>query len=312
MPDHNDFDRDRERDWDRDRERERGINRAEWQRSAQGRSTAARGDFERENRERWDDRDRDRWSGAQDWDRERRGERWSGESSGRTHEGSEEWRRNQPWAGEHRQGDFREQGDWGNQGRWGAYGNRADYSRENEWNRRSSSGAQTGGGISQWGGGSGQYGRGSGQWGGGMGSYGSGGMGSYSGGMGSYGPREERERWGERGGLGERERERGRFAGRGPKGYQRSDERIREDVNERLTDHPDVDAGEIEVQVKDGEVTLTGTVDRRETKRMAEDVAESVSGVKQVHNQLRIGEHATTTQHGSQQTSQPTSQRQKS
>jgi osmotically-inducible protein OsmY len=85
--------------------------------------------------------------------------------------------------------------------------------------------------------------------------------------------------------------ERGRFTGRGPRGYQRSDERIREDINERLTEHPEIDASDIEVQVKGGEVTLTGTVDRRQTKRMAEDLCENVSGVKEVHNQLRVGEY---------------------
>jgi len=91
---------------------------------------------------------------------------------------------------------------------------------------------------------------------------------------------------GDQGGTGQYS-DQGRFAGRGPKGYQRSDDRIREDVCERLTHHPEIDASEIDIQVKNGEVTLTGTVDRREEKRMAEDVAEHVSGVKDVHNQLR-------------------------
>ena len=80
----------------------------------------------------------------------------------------------------------------------------------------------------------------------------------------------------------------GPYAGKGPKGYSRSDERIREDVCECLTRHSHVDASEIEVRVKDGEVTLTGTVDRREEKRMAEDAAERVPGVRDVHNQLRM------------------------
>lgn len=89
-----------------------------------------------------------------------------------------------------------------------------------------------------------------------------------------------------------RRRASGPHAGRGPRGYQRSDERIREDVNERLTDHPDIDASEIEVRVDNGEVTLIGAVEDRRTKRLAEDVAESVSGVRDVHNQLRIGQAA--------------------
>ena len=80
----------------------------------------------------------------------------------------------------------------------------------------------------------------------------------------------------------------GAFAGRGPKGYRRADERISEDVCQLLTDAPDVDATNIEVKVQDGEVTLTGTVDSRRTKRHAEDLIESITGVKEIHNQLRI------------------------
>lgn len=76
--------------------------------------------------------------------------------------------------------------------------------------------------------------------------------------------------------------------GRGPKGYTRSDERIRDDVNDRLTDDPYVDASEIEVSVSNCEVTLTGTVDSREAKRRAEDCVESVSGVRHVQNNLRV------------------------
>ena len=77
------------------------------------------------------------------------------------------------------------------------------------------------------------------------------------------------------------------FRGRGPKGYRRSDERIREDVNDRLTDHQYLDASDIDVAVKEGEVTLSGKVFDRTDKRLAEDVAESVTGVKNVQNNLR-------------------------
>lgn len=80
----------------------------------------------------------------------------------------------------------------------------------------------------------------------------------------------------------------GIFVGRGPKGYQRSDGRIREDVCDRLTDSPDIDASEVEVTVKNGEVTLSGTVRSREEKRQTEDVSESVVGVREVHNNLRL------------------------
>jgi hypothetical protein len=81
---------------------------------------------------------------------------------------------------------------------------------------------------------------------------------------------------------------RGQFAGRGPKGYRRSDDRIKEDVCEQLTLHPDIDASEIEVKVQGGEVSLTGTVDSRRAKRLVEDLVEVASGVKDVNNQLRV------------------------
>ena len=80
----------------------------------------------------------------------------------------------------------------------------------------------------------------------------------------------------------------GPHAGRGPRGYQRSDERIREDVCDALCAHSYVDASDIEVTVANGEVTLIGVVRERPEKRMAEDAAEQVSGVREVHNQLRV------------------------
>ena len=78
------------------------------------------------------------------------------------------------------------------------------------------------------------------------------------------------------------------FAGRGPKGYRRSDDRIREDVCERLTEDSHIDASDMEVVVANGEVTLAGSVQSREDKRHAEDVVESISGVREVHNNLRV------------------------
>lgn len=86
----------------------------------------------------------------------------------------------------------------------------------------------------------------------------------------------------------------GEFSGRGPKGYRRSDERIREEVCDYLTAHGAIDASEIEVEVEDGEVTLTGTVQDRQTKRLAEDLCDEVRGVKEVYNQLRLEARAST------------------
>jgi osmotically-inducible protein OsmY len=76
--------------------------------------------------------------------------------------------------------------------------------------------------------------------------------------------------------------------GKGPKNYKRSPERIKEDVSDKLSDNWMINASEIEVEVNGTEVTLNGIVDRRVNKRLAEDMAESVSGVTHVQNNLRV------------------------
>lgn len=84
------------------------------------------------------------------------------------------------------------------------------------------------------------------------------------------------------------ERVRGGHAGKGPKDYVRSDERIHEDVCDRLSDDDEVDASDIAVSVTDGDVVLQGTVVDRHEKRRAETIAFSVRGVIDVHNRLRV------------------------
>jgi osmotically-inducible protein OsmY len=76
--------------------------------------------------------------------------------------------------------------------------------------------------------------------------------------------------------------------GHGPKGYKRSDDRINEEVHERLTDDPWLDASNINVAVSNGEVHLTGTVETREAKHRAERLVEDISGVSHVDNDLRV------------------------
>lgn len=102
--------------------------------------------------------------------------------------------------------------------------------------------------------------------------------------------RDEERRW-LREDFGREERpmyvERG-HRGMGPKGYKRSDERINEEVHERLTDDPWIDASNIRVEVKGGEVTLSGSVDNREAKHRAERLIEDISGVAHVQNNLRV------------------------
>jgi len=78
------------------------------------------------------------------------------------------------------------------------------------------------------------------------------------------------------------------FFGVGPKGYKRSDERIREDVSEALSWDPDVDASQIELEVRDGNVILSGSVSNRWMKRRAEDCADEVFGVNDVRNKLDV------------------------
>lgn len=80
----------------------------------------------------------------------------------------------------------------------------------------------------------------------------------------------------------------GLHAGKGPKGYQRSEERIREDVCDALEAHAHIDASEVEVEISEGIVTLTGSVESRQAKRLAEQAVETVRGVKDIHNQLQI------------------------
>lgn len=91
---------------------------------------------------------------------------------------------------------------------------------------------------------------------------------------------------------------------RGPKSYRRSDERIKEDINDRLSDQYHLDATDIEVEVANGEVILTGLVDSRADKRKAEDIAEHVLGVTHLENRLRIK--------GQNYAAQPSSQNQSS
>lgn len=87
----------------------------------------------------------------------------------------------------------------------------------------------------------------------------------------------------------EREARSGGYRGVGPRNYSRSDERIREDLNERLTEADDLDASDITVEVSNGVATLGGVVEQRWMKHRAEDLAEGCTGVRDVRNQIRVG-----------------------
>lgn len=67
-----------------------------------------------------------------------------------------------------------------------------------------------------------------------------------------------------------------------------ADERIWEEVRDRLMGHPDIDAAEVEIEVEEGYVTLAGRVDSREAKWLAEEVTRAVQGVQDVTNRLKV------------------------
>jgi hypothetical protein len=98
---------------------------------------------------------------------------------------------------------------------------------------------------------------------------------------------DESYNWGEH--SGDNVRPSGQHRGKGPRGYKRLDERIREEVNDRLCFDDRLDASEIVVSVQDGEVSLSGTVTDKASKRRAEDIVEEISGVSNVENRIRIG-----------------------
>lgn len=75
-------------------------------------------------------------------------------------------------------------------------------------------------------------------------------------------------------------------AGKGPRGWQRSDDSIQEAVCEALYKSPQVDAREIEVEVHDGVVFLTGSVHDRWMKKEAEKCVDKINGVRDVMNKV--------------------------
>jgi osmotically-inducible protein OsmY len=104
---------------------------------------------------------------------------------------------------------------------------------------------------------------------------------SYSGGGYSWDD-QQRQRREERPGLLQR------LFKRGPKGYQRSDERLREDISERLMMSSSVDSSEVTVSVSSGKVTLEGTVPDRYMKHYIEDLVDACPGVQDIDNRIRV------------------------
>jgi osmotically-inducible protein OsmY len=288
----------------------------------------SRGDYLRNNPERYGrgrseqhGYDEERWRRNQDWSPSQDREYQTGGyqdspygygGSGREYGDSDAYRfRNRsgdysPGGGS---GDFRShqagrggQGGFGtSQYGYGGSGSTRDYSGpslggygEGEFNRREMRQSRYEGGYGSQGTGyrEGQGSYGQGQYGGedfgrernSQGLYGSRGYGS----QGAYESSDADLRGGYGSSTGQYGLQQGGFRGRGPKGYTRSDQRIEEDVNERLSDDYYLDASNIEVSVQGGTVTLSGEVEDRDAKRRAEDLAESCSGVQQVQNNIKV------------------------
>ena len=78
------------------------------------------------------------------------------------------------------------------------------------------------------------------------------------------------------------------FAGKGPKGWQRSDEHIRDAVCSTLTWHRDVDPSDIEIGVVHGAVMLSGTIADAVQKRLVESIVSGVVGVREIQSEIHV------------------------
>lgn len=67
-----------------------------------------------------------------------------------------------------------------------------------------------------------------------------------------------------------------------------SDEAIRTDIEETLTRDPEVDFSDLDVSVREGKVTLRGTVEAYWKKFRAEDLTSSLRGVLSIENELAV------------------------
>lgn len=81
------------------------------------------------------------------------------------------------------------------------------------------------------------------------------------------------------------------YSGRGPKNHHRSDDSLREEISEQLMRSPDIDASELEVEVKGGDVTISGNIPTRQMKHWTEDLVEDIRGVKNLVIKIKVTNH---------------------
>lgn len=104
-----------------------------------------------------------------------------------------------------------------------------------------------------------------------------------------YGPYAQSESSPFRGWNNERSASKSSRRGNAPKGYERPDDRIKEDVCEAFMD-AGIDGSEIEVNVAGGIVTMSGNVPNRDDRYHIEQLACEVSGVKDIENNIRVSQ----------------------
>lgn len=66
------------------------------------------------------------------------------------------------------------------------------------------------------------------------------------------------------------------------------DRRIFDEVQGLLAEDTDLDAGEVDVSVENGRVTLEGSVGGRIARERVEELTDSVKGVREIENNLRV------------------------
>jgi osmotically-inducible protein OsmY len=74
----------------------------------------------------------------------------------------------------------------------------------------------------------------------------------------------------------------------GPVDWMPSDKHLIEEINTKFTHHPVLDGNSIVVTSQEGIVGLRGFVRSHEAKALAEGLAQSVSGVRSVHNDIEV------------------------
>ncbi len=68
----------------------------------------------------------------------------------------------------------------------------------------------------------------------------------------------------------------------------KSDSMLRDDVIQELEWNPSVNTTDIGVAIKDGIVTLTGTVDSFPRRWAAEEATQRISGVRGIANEIQV------------------------